>query len=239
MTDVPDGSGQIPRRSPRVSDGSAPVSGALAIALAVVAVIAGFLILRSISDGGDNSADFPDPGASQSGDAVDPDADPTGTTDPDAGVATLPPTTTDPPIVVDGASVVVANANGQGGSASAMSRALETGAGFTLVDPTDASSTVPALDESVIYFDPADPEAQVVAESLARVLGGVGSVAPLPETAPTNDGTLNGAQVLLMLGTDKANKTLTELAPDVVAGGGDVVTVTNPDPSGTTTTTTG
>ena len=44
MTDVPDGSGQIPRRAPRVSDGSAPVSGALAIVLAVVAVVAGFLI---------------------------------------------------------------------------------------------------------------------------------------------------------------------------------------------------
>ncbi len=62
MTDVPDGSGQIPRRSPRVGDGGAPVSGALAIVLAVVAVVAGFLILRSISDGGNDSADFPEPG---------------------------------------------------------------------------------------------------------------------------------------------------------------------------------
>ncbi len=58
MTDGPDGSGQMPRRTPRVSDGGAPVSGALAIALAVVAVVAGFLILRSISDGGEQSLDF-------------------------------------------------------------------------------------------------------------------------------------------------------------------------------------
>lgn len=64
-------------------------------------------------------------------------------------------------------------------------------------------------------------------------------MSPLPETAPTSDGTLNGAQVLLMLGKDKANKTLAELAPDVAAGSGDVVTVTNPDPSGTTPSTTG
>ncbi len=240
MTDAPDGSGQIPRRSPRMADGGAPVSGALAIVLAVVAVVAGFLILRSISDGGNTSADFPEPG---NGSVTDGDSsgdgDATGTTSPDGAVATLPSTTTLPVIVVDGASVVVANANGQGGTASAMSRAIETGAGFTVVDPTDASSTIPDLDESVIYFDPATPAAQEVANSLARVLGGVSSVAPLEGTAPTQDGTLNGAHVLLMLGKDKANKTLTELAPDVVAGDGNVVTVTNPDPSGTTTTTTG
>lgn len=239
MTDVPDGSGQIPRRSPRVSDGGAPVSGALAIVLAVVAVVAGFLILRSISDGGADSADFPEPGAGVSpGDSPD-DETTTDETTTDESVPTLPTTTTVPPLIVDGASVVVANANGQGGSASAMSREIETGAGFTVVDPTNASSTIGELEETVIYYDPDDPEAQDVANSLARVLGGVGSVSPLPETPPTQDGTLNEAQVLLMLGTDKANRTLEELAPGVVGGSGDVVTVTNPDPSGTTTTTAG
>jgi len=238
MTDVPDGSGQIPRRSPRVSDGSAPVSGALAIVLAVVAVVAGFLILRSISDGGEQTADFPEPTASRSGGSSGGDSS-TNTTDPDESVATLPPTTTIPPIVVEGASVVVANANGQGGSASAMSRALETTYGFTLVDPTNASSTIPNLEETVIYFLPDVPAAQDVANSLGRVLGGVSSVAPMPETPPTQDGTLNGGDVLLMLGLDKANKTLEELAPDLAGGSGNVVTVTNPDPSGTTTTTTG
>ena len=237
MTDVPDGSGQIPRR-PRVGDGGAPVSGALAIVLAVVAVVAGFLILRSISDGGAESADFPEPTAGAATDES-PDDETTDEVTTDESVPQLPTTTTVPPIVVDGASVVVANANGQGGSASAMSRAIETGAGFTVVDPTNASSTIGELEESVIYFAPDDPEAQAVADSLARVLGGVGSVSPLPETPPTQDGTLNGAQVLLMLGVDKANRTLEELAPDVVAGSGDVVTVTNPDPSGTTDTTEG
>lgn len=238
MTDVPDGSGQMPRRAPRVSDGAAPVSGALAIVLAVVAVVAGFLILRSISDSGADSADFPDPGGS-SQEQIDPDDDETATTDPSESVPTLPPTTTIPPIVTQGASVIVANANGQGGTAGAMSRAIGT-AGFTVVDPTDASSTVPDLDASVIYFDPAVPAAQEVADSLARVLGGVSSIAPLPETPPTSDGSLNGANVLLMLGLDKANKTLAELAPDVAAAdSGDVVTVTNPAVSGTTETTTG
>ncbi len=50
------------------------------------------------------------------------------------------------------------------------------------------------------------------------MLGGVGSVAEVSDPAPTQDGTLNGAQVLLMLGKDKANKTLAELAPNVTVG---------------------
>lgn len=242
MTDVPDGSGQIPRRSSRMGDGGAPVSGALAIVLAVVAVVAGFLILRSISDSGNESADFPATSDGSSNVAGDGDGDDSSDdSEPDGSAPTLPPTTTLPPLIVDGASVVVANANGQGGSASAMSRAIEAGAGFTVVDPTNASSTIPDLEETVIYYDPATPAAKDVADSLARVLGGVSSVAEVSDPAPTQDGTLNGAQVLLMLGIDKANKTLAELAPNVSVEGsdGDVVTVTNPDPAGTTTTTTG
>jgi hypothetical protein len=236
MTDLPDGSGQIPRRTTRVSDGGAPVSGALAIVLAIVAVVAGFLILRSISDGGADSADFPEPSGASSGDADGSDDGTADTSDSESSVPDLTTTTTQPPLIKVGASIVVANANGQGGTAGAMSRAIAT-EGFTTVDPTDASSTISALDESVIYFDPATPAAQDVANSLARVLGGVSSIAPMPDTPPTKDGTLNGGHVLLMLGLDKANKTLAELAPAEAAG--DVVTVTNPDTSGTTTTTTG
>ena len=56
-TDVPEGSGPGPvGRRPRAGDGGAPVSGALAIVLAVVAVVAGFLILRSINDDDDGDA---------------------------------------------------------------------------------------------------------------------------------------------------------------------------------------
>lgn len=235
MTDVPDGSGQIPRRTTRINDGGAPVSGALAIALAVVAVIAGFLILRSISDSGNESADFP--AAGDSGAAAPGDQGTTDDTLTDGSVLpTLPPTTTTPAIVTEGASVIVANANGVGGSASSMTRALETGPGFTMIDPVNSSSTIGDLEVSVIYFDPASPAAQTVADSLARVLGGVSSVAPMPETPPTSDGTLGGAGVLLMLGNDKAGKTLEELAPAVSAG--NVVTVTNPAVAGDTSSTT-
>ena len=230
MTDGHDGSGQMPRRSTRVGDGGAPVTGALAIVLAVVAVVAGFLILRSISDDGEQSLDF---GGVPSDVAVDPAdvaTDPAGTSP--STVATLPPDTTQPALVTSGASVIVANANGVGGSASAMSRALETGGGFVMVDPVNASATINDLDISVIYYVPTNPSAQAVADSLAIVLGGVGSVAPMPDAPPTRDGTLNGADVLLMLGNDKAGKTLAELVPPTVA----ISPVTNPPIAGTDTT---
>lgn len=237
MTDGPDGSGQIPRRTTRVGDGGAPVSGALAIILAVVAVVAGFLILRSISDGGETALDFEGSG---SGSASDPANDGTGGTTPEESIATLPTTTTLPPIVTEGASVVVANANSVGGSASAMSRALETTYGFTMVDPVNSSDAIGSLDDSVIYFEPSVPAAQDVANSLATVLGGVNTVAPMPDPPPTRDGTLNDADVLLMLGDDKAGKTLAELNPTANAPASPV---TNPPIAGeattTTTTTTG
>ena len=234
MTDGPDGSGQIPRRTTRVTDGGAPVSGALAIVLAVVAVLAGFLILRSISDGGEQSLDFGTNGSTPSA-----GNDATGSTDstPDSAVATLPATTTVPELITTGASVIVANANNVSGSATAMTRALETGGGFEVVDPANSSVTIGDIDVSVIYFEPSNPAAQTVANSLATVLGGVATVAPMPDTPPTRDGTLNGADVLLMLGNDKAGKTLAELSP---AGNATASPVTNPPiAGGATTETTG
>lgn len=209
MTDVPDGSGPVPRRSSRVGEGGAPVSGGLAMVLAAIALIAGFFILRSISDGGEQALDLPGTGAE-----VDSGSDgDTTTTTTVAGDATTTTTTTEPPLVTTGASVIVANANGIGGSAGAMTRALETGPGFQMVDPTDAASTVPVLEVSVIYFDAEITGSQAVADSVNRVLGGDLEVSQLQGTPPTSDGSMDGAGVLLMLGLDKANKTLEELAP--------------------------
>ena len=225
----------MPRRAPRVSDGRSPVSGALAIVLAVVAVVAGFLILRSISDGGERSLDFDGTDAPSSADQANGgDGAPDSTTD--ESIATLPAVTTLPELVKTGASVIVANANSVGGSASAMSRALETSGGFTMVDPVNSSATIGDLDLSVIYFEPDNPASETVANSLAIVLGGVATIAPMPETPPTRDGSLNGADVLLMLGNDKAGKTLAELTPDGAAASSPV---TNPPIAGEVTTTTG
>lgn len=230
MSDVPDGSGPVPRRTTRVNDGGAPVSGALAMALAAIALVAGFFILRSISDGGEQSLDLPGTGSSaQPSDGDDPATDPDATT---TTVVLATTTTTEPPLVVTGASVIVANANGIGGSAGGMSRTLEA-VGFQMVDPTDASSTIPTLDTTVIYYVPDITGSQAVADSVNRVMGGDLQVSALQGTPPTADGSLNGAGVLVMLGTDKANKTLDEMNPDRVAA----PEATNPPVAGDTTTT--
>lgn len=234
MSDMTDASGQMPRRNPRVGDGGSPVSGAVAIVLALVAVVAGFLILNSISDGGDNALDFPVDTSNSSG--GDGDAGTATTVDPSATtVATLPPTPTTPEIVTDGASVLVANANSVGGSAGQMQRALETGPGFTVVDAVNASTSVGNLDISVIYYTESNAQALPVAESLGEVLGGVSDISPMPETPPTADGDLQGADVLLMLGDDKAGQTLEELNPELAGGGS--TQVTSPPIAGETTTT--
>jgi hypothetical protein len=211
MSEVSDGSGPVPRRPPRSSDGGAPVSGALAIVLAVIAVVAGFLILRSISDGGDNQLDI-EPEGGAAGGAPD---DSTSTV-PSSVTSVLETTTTTMPMTTDGATVIVANANGISGSAATMSRALESGPGFTMGEPTDASDATGDLETTVIYFDPAQPAAQAVATSVDRALGGGTTILPLPAgTPPVASGDIAGAGVLVMLGLDKADKTLEELNPSL------------------------
>ena len=202
MSDSRDASGQMPRRVPR--NQQAQVSGGLAIVLAAVAVIAGFLILRSIA-GGDGVVDGP---------AVAQPAVET-TTTLDAGVAptTIPATTTTiAGMVTDGASVVVANANAVNGSAGLMSSELGA-VGYQMGTPTNASASIGKIDLTVVYFDPGIPSAQAVAESVARSLGGVSSIAPLPTPAPTQTGSLDGSGVPVMPGVAKAGRTLAELAP--------------------------
>jgi LytR cell envelope-related transcriptional attenuator len=203
-SDVPEGSGPISRR-PRAGDGGAP-SGALAIVLAIVAVVAGFLILRSIND--DDDGDAGETPGNTAG------ADGTATSNTEGVISTDPivtsTTTTQPPLVLDPAvTVIVANASNVDGSAAQMSRALGL-EGYTMGDPTNKADTSPQLDASVVYFDPAVPNSDAVAGSVARSLGGA-NVSAVATPAPTESGEMGGAGVLVMLGVDKAGKTLDEL----------------------------
>jgi hypothetical protein len=226
MSDMTDPSGQMPRR-PRVSDGGAPVSGALAIVLALVAVVAGYLILNSISDGGESDLDF-----GSSGSVVDGGTDGSESSVPDGSSTTTTTSTTVPAIVTEGASVVVANANNVNGSAGQMKRALETGPGFTVVAAVNAAPSVGELADSVINYNASNPAAQPVAESLSEVLGGVGTVAPLGDSIPTADGDMQGADVILLLGNDLAGKTLEEINPSL----DQTTQATSPEVAATTTT---
>ncbi len=200
------------RRSPRQGVGGSPMGSTVSIVLAVVAVIVGFLILNNITGDGPSASDGATP--------VDTVAD----TTPDSVVETSSTTTTEPPLVFDGATVVVANASGVPGSAGRMTTEL-AGVGFTTAEATN--STQSGLAASIVQYDPTIAAAQAVAESVARSMGGL-TVEVVPTPAPVEGGSLNGAGVLVLLGTDEADKTIAQLtAPTAVTPA--------PAPSGGTT----
>jgi hypothetical protein len=196
------------RRSPRQGVGGSPVGSTLSIVLAVVAVVAGFLILNNITDDESES---------------DGGAEVSVTTSSIATVVTTPTETTEPPLVFEGATVIVANASGVPGSAGRMSDEL-TAAGFTMATATNATTP---LEQSVVYADPANAAAQAVAESVARTMGGL-TVEPIPTPPPVEGESIGAASVLVMLGTAQADQTLAQLAtpaavaPPPVAGTGSV-----------------
>jgi hypothetical protein len=96
--------------------------------------------------------------------------------------------------------------------------------GFVMAEATN--STQSGLTASLVQYDPAIAAAQAVAESVARSMGGL-TVEPVPTPAPVEGGALNGAGVVVLLGTDQADKTIAQLsapvasvapAPDVSGG---------------------
>jgi hypothetical protein len=106
----------------------------------------------------------------------------------------------------NGSVVVVANDSGVNGAAGDMAVTLEN-AGFTVGEPTNGLE--PRADSVVYYTD--DPDAEADAELLGEQLGGV-DVEPMPDPIPTESGELDG-DVLLLLGTNEAGKSLVELNP--------------------------
>jgi hypothetical protein len=184
--------------------------------LAVVAVVIGFLILNNITDNGGSS--------SSSGGSS---ADVTNTTIDTGLTTTTAASTTTTTLVTEGATVIVANASGVGGSAGRMTDTLEL-AGFTMGEPTNATSG--QIEESIVYYDPGIAAAQAVADSVALVMGGL-EVETVPTPPPVQGGSLGDAGVLVMLGTNQADKTLAELIGEEVV---EETTGTSPDVSGTT-----
>ncbi|WP_040492754.1 LytR C-terminal domain-containing protein [Ilumatobacter nonamiensis] len=192
------------RRTPRQGVGGSPVGSWLTIALAVIAVLIGFLILRNITDDGGAAGD--DLTTQPADDAtVGAGSGPSISVDVPTTDATT--TTTSMPRVTTGATVLVANANTVGGSAGAMTKTLEL-AGYTTIEPLDASG--PNLEDSLVYYDPSQAAAQDVANSVADDLGGL-EVLELPTPAPTASGDIGDAGVMVVLGENEAGKTLEEL----------------------------
>jgi hypothetical protein len=196
-------------RSPRQGVGGSPIGSTLSIVLAVVAVVVGFLILQNITDGD---------GGGGAGVVVPTESTVPSTVD-DSGTTTT--SSTLPPLVTQGATVVVANASGVPGSAGRMSDELAA-AGFTMAQATNSSEG--NLEQSVVYYDSTNAAALDVANSVARVMGGL-DVETVPSPPPVEGGDLGDAGVVVMLGTAQSDRTLGELTPDTavapppVAGG--------------------
>ena len=209
-------SSEQPRRA-RESGGSggSPIGSPAAIIIAVIAVVGGFLILRQITDdddgGGGSSTTLPGistgiteaPGDT-SGITVAP-GDTSGSTvaPPDSSIAT----SSTPPVTTSGATVVVVNASSVDGAAGRFTTALK-GANFTTGAATN--NTGADFPVSVVYYTGGDAAAQGVATYLSSLLGNI-AVEPMPSPPPVEGGALDaGVTVLLMLGQDKADKTLAE-----------------------------
>ena len=228
MTDAPpEGPAEVEpergsRRSPRVGDSGSPVGSTLSIVLAVIAVIAGFLILRAVTND-DNGDD----GLGTTNSTV-----PGGVITTAVGGSTPATPSVAPsaePVAKNAATVSVANASGKAGSAAGMSTALQT-AGYTMGTP--GNTTGQKLTTSIVYYVDGDASAQGVAALVAADMGGL-QTAPMPTPPPIDKG-LGTSTVLVMVGTDTAGKTLADLAGAATTAAGGVAP---PAPVGVTTTT--
>ena len=170
----------------------------LAIVLAIAAVVVGFLILRNIrSDDDDGSAASTLPATT----TIDP------LTTTTLSLIPVESTTTVFTPQTAGASVIVANSSHANGAAGQLTTALQAN-GFTMGTPTNGST-----DEAVtkVQYLTGDTNAQQVAQSVAQLMG-VASVEPIPTPVQLEDPTLLADNtVVVLLGDDKAGKTLAQM----------------------------
>ncbi|MEX1105321.1 MAG: LytR C-terminal domain-containing protein [Ilumatobacteraceae bacterium] len=190
-------SSEQPRR-PRDNNAGSPMGSTAAIVIAIVAVVAGFLILREIRSDDSDAATTPV-------ETTTTTVDPALTTTSVAAETT----TTLPPIVTEGATAVVANASGVDGAAGVLTTSL-SGKNFTMAKATNGSLR---LDISVVYYLESNPSALPVATSIAQLMGPTVTVQAMPTPPPVSDGALApDVTVLVMLGADKATQKLDEMA---------------------------
>jgi LytR cell envelope-related transcriptional attenuator len=189
-------SNEQPSRPRRSGSGASPMGSTLAIVIAIAAVVVGFLILKNIRSDDSDSATTSPP-----------------VTTPDSLVTNTFPVTpidTQPAVVTpqtSGANVLVANSSHANGAAGQLTTALQ-GNQFTMGVPTNGSAK-----EAVtkIQYLAGDVAAQAVAASVAALMG-VATTEPMPTPVQLADpATLLDNTVLVLLGDDKAGKTLAQM----------------------------
>jgi len=189
-------SNEQPSRPRRSGSGASPMGSTLAIVIAIAAVVVGFLIRKNIrSDDNPSTATTLPPA-----------------TTPDSATATFPvtPVETQPTVFTpqtSGANVLVANSSHANGAAGQLTTALQ-GNQFTMGTPTNGSTKEPV---TKIQYVSGDVAAQAVAQSVAALMG-VASIEPMPTPVQLADpATLLDNTVLVLLGDDKAGKTLAQM----------------------------
>jgi hypothetical protein len=211
------------RASTRVGDSGSPVGSPLTIVLAVVAVVVGFLIFRSIDDSDAGGVEVPEGSTTTVAGAT--------TTAGGQAATTAAPTTTSPARVTEGATVIVANASAASGEAQNMQDALEE-LGYSVTEAATSDSNAEPLDDSIVHFATGGPAIQAVAQSVARDLGGI-AVQPMPSPIPVEGGSIGTATVLVMMGNDIAGESPEDLAASAAPN------IQAPAPAGASTTTAG
>ena len=169
---------------------SPPMGSGVAILVTAVALILGFLILHKVNDDGSAGSLTPagDGGGSQTTESTT------------AGTGSLSTTTTTITGDFTSTKVQVANCSIQNGVARMMTTALSD-AGFTTVDAPNGTCD-PKLTTSYVIYNSGTPGAQQVAETVARVLGGLASeAAPLPIKVESG-AWAEGSGVVLLLGNE-------------------------------------
>ena len=185
---------QRPAPEPRASN----VNSVLSIAVAVLAVLLGFFILRYLRN--DTSVASPESGQISE------------SATQETTVETIAVDTTAAPVVLTAFKVQVANASGVSGSAGLLTTEMQ-GRGYIVQPAINKSEITPKQTVTVVYYllGSEAPDAQV-----ARELGGV-ATSPMPTPIPTETGSLGEASVLVLLGTYVAGKPLSILAGGTAA----------------------
>jgi hypothetical protein len=180
-----------PTADPRPVRTAVSATTTVAVIVALIAVLLGFLILRDLNESGSGSVD---PGT---GPVTTPASLPVEST------TTTVPVQTTTTLLTTGFEVMVANASGVGGSAGKLTDQL-TAKGFVMESATNAAPGTPIQSATIVYYLPGF---EAGAQSVATVLGGKATEA-MPEVVPTQDESLGAASVLVLLGTDQAGKKL-------------------------------
>jgi len=185
-----------------------PSTGTLGAAVAVVALLLGFLILRDVRDSSTTNGAVPTSAAPTPGE---------GSVDPTETSSTLP-------LDVNGFKIQVANASGVAGSAGVMTTNLQDQGYKVLPAKNVAAGTAKRKTTGVFYL----AGCEAAAQKMATVLGGAVEVTVMPVPVPLEDGTLGDACILILLGTDLSGKPL----PSVGTDAGGAATTTTVPPAG-------